>query len=200
MTIHSRLKQKMSNSPVLGYYNPEEELVLQVDSPEKGLGAVLLQEGKPLEYASRNLRTNERKWSQLEKETLAIVFGLEKFDQYTYGRKVIIHNDHKPLEQILSKPLSQATRRVQSLMMRIFRYDYEFVWTKGEKLYLADTLSRAYLEVQGNEPDTRICTFEKQDIPDERIQEIQEATKMMNSHKFVFITFEMVGLTTNMKC
>ena len=101
-----RLKQKMSNSPVLGYYNPEEELVLQVDSSEKGLGAVLLQEGKPLEYPSRNLRTNERKWSQLEKETLAIVFGLEKFDQYTYGRKVIIHNDHKPLEQILSKPLS----------------------------------------------------------------------------------------------
>ena len=44
-----RLKQKMSNSPVLGYYNPEEELVLQVDSSEKGLGAVLLQEGKPLE-------------------------------------------------------------------------------------------------------------------------------------------------------
>ena len=77
----------MSNSPVLGYYNPEEELVLQVDSSEKGLGAELLQEGKPLEYASRNLRTNERKWSQLEKETLAIVFGLEKFDQYTYGRK-----------------------------------------------------------------------------------------------------------------
>ena len=62
-------------------------------------------------------------------------------------------------------------------MMRIFRYDYELVWTKGEKLYLADTLSRAYLEVQGNEPDTRICAFEKQDIPDERIQEIQEATQ-----------------------
>jgi transposase InsO family protein len=171
-----KLKHKLCNSPVLAYYDPDKELVLQVDSSDKGLGAVLLQEGKPIEYASRNLRTNERGWSQLEKETLAVVFGLEKFDQYTYGRKVRIQNDHKPLESILAKPLSQATKRVQSLMMRIFRYDYEFEWIKGEKLYLADTLSRAYLEIQGDKPDPRICSIAPMEIPDKRVVEIKQAT------------------------
>ena len=171
-----QLKEKLSNSPVLTFYDPEKPLVLQVDSSEKGLGAVLLQDGKPVEYASRNLRSNERGWSQLEKETLAVVYGLEKFDQYTYGRKVIVHNDHKPLEIILAKPISQATKRVQALMMRIFRYDYEFIWMKGEKLYLADTLSRAYLEIQGDGPDPRICSFESFKLPDERMKEIQIAT------------------------
>ena len=61
--------------------------------------------------------------------------------------------------------------------MRIFRYDHEFVWKAGEKLYLADTLNRAYLEVQGEEPDMRICTFEKEEIPDQRMRKIQEQTE-----------------------
>ena len=109
MTTIPITKLSINHSPQTNSLTP----VLQVDSSEKGLGAALLQNGKPLEYASRNLGSNKRRWSQIEKETLAIVYGLEKFDQFTHGRKVIIHNDHKPLMQILSKPLSQATKRVQ---------------------------------------------------------------------------------------
>ncbi|XP_068227945.1 uncharacterized protein [Palaemon carinicauda] len=90
------------------------ELVLQEDTSENGLRAVLLQNGRPIEYASRNLRSNERGWSQFEKNTgTVIVIGLEKFDHYTFGRKVTIHNDHKLLEVILTKPLSQATNLVE---------------------------------------------------------------------------------------
>ena len=77
-----QLKEKCY--PVLTFYDPDKPLVLQVDSSEKGLSAVLLQDVKPIEYASRNLRSNEKGWSQLEKETLAVVYGLERFDQYTY--------------------------------------------------------------------------------------------------------------------
>ena len=71
-----------------------------------------MQNGKPIEYTSQNLRLNERNWAQIEKETLALVYGLEKFDQFTYGRKVVVHNDHKPLAAILSKPLSHAPKRL----------------------------------------------------------------------------------------
>ena len=74
---------------------------MQVDSSKDGLGAALMQDGKPIEYASRALTPAERNWAQIEKETLAVVFGLERFDQYTYGRKVIVQNDHKPLTSIL---------------------------------------------------------------------------------------------------
>ena len=171
-----KLKKKLSESPVLVFYDPDKALILQADSSEGGLGAVLLQEGRPIEYASRALRSNERNWSQLEKEALAVVFGLERFDQYTYGRKVIVHNDHKPLENILRKPLGQATKRIQSLMMRMFRYDFEFLWFKGNELYLADTLSRAYPENLTDLPDSRILMVEAIKIPDCRMEEIRQAT------------------------
>ena len=161
----SRLKRKLSETPVLAYYNPDETLVLQVDSSRDGLGAALTHNDKPIEHASRNLRSNERNWARIEKETLALVYGLEKFDQYTYGRKVVVHNDHKSLAAILSKPLSHAPRRLQSLMMRLYRYDIEFHYAKGVQLYLADTLSRAYLHTE--EKDMHIMMAESVKIQDQ---------------------------------
>jgi hypothetical protein len=145
------VKKKITEAPVLAYFDPDEELVLQVDSSKDGLGATLMQNGRPLEYASRALTPAERNWAQLEKEALAVVWGLERFDQYTYGRKVHVQNDHRPLASILKKPLSQASRRMQTLMMRLYRYDITFEYVKGTQLYIADTLSRAYLPHVGDE-------------------------------------------------
>lgn len=79
----------------------------------------MLQDGKPVEFASRALRQSERNWAQIEKEALSMLYGLERFDQYTYGRKVIVQNDHKPLAAILRKPLSRAPKRLQDIMMKL---------------------------------------------------------------------------------
>ena len=73
----------------------------RVDNSQNGLGAALLQSGQPIEFASRSFSHSERKWAQIKKEALAVLYGLEKFDQYTYGRKIIVQNNHKPLEIIL---------------------------------------------------------------------------------------------------
>ena len=97
--------------------------MIQVDSSKHGIGAVLLQEGRPIEYASRALTPSERNWAQIEKEALSVLYGLERFDQYTYGRPVKAENDHKPLVSILRKPLSQAPKHLQDIMMRYHRYD-----------------------------------------------------------------------------
>ena len=134
----------MLSLQVLAFYDQEADLVLQVDSSKDGLGAALLQNDQPIEYAFRALTKTERNWAQIEKELLSVVFGLERFDQYMYGRKVIIHNDHRPLETILKKPLSQAPKRLQALAMRINRYDIEFSYVPGSALVIADTLNRAY--------------------------------------------------------
>ena len=72
-----------------------------------------------------------------------IAFTNERFDQYTYGRKVIVHNDHKPLAAILSKPLSRVPKRLQDIMMKLFRYDIDSV--KGVNFIVADALSRAFV-------------------------------------------------------
>lgn len=76
------------------------ELILQCDASETGLGAALTQNGRPVAYGSRALTQTERGYAQIEKECLAIVFGMEKFHQYTYGRPVNVQSDHKPLETI----------------------------------------------------------------------------------------------------
>jgi hypothetical protein len=173
------LKKNLTESPVLAYFDSSKEVRIQVDSSKDGIGAVLLQDGRPVEYASRALTPSERNWAQIEKESLSVLFGLERFDQYTYGRPVIVENDHKPLAAILKKPLSMAPKRLQDIMMRFYRYDVEFVFVKGVNLVLADTLSRAYLDTSIGNLDERarimsVNTFG--DIPDARLEEIREAT------------------------
>ena len=79
----NNIKQSVCEAPVLAYYDPTKQLVIQCDASEKGLGAALLQDGKPLAYASRALTDPETRYAQIEKELLAIVNAVEKFNQYS---------------------------------------------------------------------------------------------------------------------
>ena len=90
------IKKLITESPVLAYYNPNDELVIQCDSSDLGLGAALIQNGRPTAYASRSLTDTESRYAIIEKEMLAIIFALEKWHQFTYSRQVTIHLDHKP--------------------------------------------------------------------------------------------------------
>ena len=92
------VKRLVTTATVLSYYDPKAELEIQCDASQTVLGAALLQRGRPIAYTSRALTETERRYAQIEKEMLAIVFSLEKFHQYTYGRHVKIQSDHKPLE------------------------------------------------------------------------------------------------------
>ena len=92
------IKHAISQPPMLAFFNQNLDLVPQVDSSKDDIGAVLLQNDQPIEYTSRALTKSERNRALIGKELLS---GLERFDQYTYGRKVLIHNDHRPLETIL---------------------------------------------------------------------------------------------------
>jgi len=130
--------------PLLKYYEREKDLVIQCDASEVCLGAALLQDGRPLAYATRALTAAERNYAQIEKELLSIVFLTERFHQYMYGRSVIVESDHKPLETILAKPLVSAPKRLQRMILRLQRYDLDVRYKKESELHLADTLSRHY--------------------------------------------------------
>ena len=159
----------------LAYFNNDKEVHLQVDSSKDGIGAVLLQDGRPIEFASKALSNTQRRWAQIEKELLAVVVGLERFDQYTYGRKVYVQNDHKPLANILKKPLSETPRRLQNLLMRLHRYDIDFQYIEGPKLLMADTLSRAVgLEKPHEITELNISTVSS--ISDQILAKIRQAT------------------------
>ena len=100
------MKKHLSESPVLKYYNVNEEVTIQCEASETGLGAVLMQEGQPVCYASRALTDTETTYAQIENELLAIVRSYHKFDQYIYGRDIVhVESDHEPLQAVFKKPI-----------------------------------------------------------------------------------------------
>ena len=106
------IKKLISTTPVLRYYVPNKELVIQWDASQKGFGAALMQSDKPIAYACQALTETETRYIQIEKEALSIVFALGKFHQYTFGRKIVIESDHKPLEMISFGLLCRAQKRL----------------------------------------------------------------------------------------
>lgn len=95
----SKVKDTLSRAPVHKFFDAKKKLTLQCDASFTGLGACLMQYNHPIAYASRSLTATEQNYAQIEKKTLAAVFGMEHFENYTYGRHVTIQSDHNPLEK-----------------------------------------------------------------------------------------------------
>jgi hypothetical protein len=146
-----KIKEILSTNRVLRYYDVTKPVILQTDASSKGLGAVLLQDGFPIAYASRSMTATQVRYAQIEKELLAVVFACERFHQYIYGKTVEVHSDHKPLESILKKPLATAPARLQRMLLRLQKYDINLVYKQGKLLQVADTLSRAQLAETANQ-------------------------------------------------
>ena len=141
------IKAAITQAPVLRYYSLNDEVTLQCDASDTGLGAALLQLQQPVSFSLRALTQTETRYAQIEKELLAIVFACEKFDKYIFGRDVVhVETDHKPLEEIFKKSLCDAPARLQRMLLRLQHYNLDVKYKKGPLMYIADTLSRAYLD------------------------------------------------------
>ena len=102
---------------------PNKELTLENDASEYGLGSALMQDGKPVVFASRALSSAERNYAQIEQEVLAVLFRLQRFHHYTYGRLTHVITDDKPLVTIVQKPLSKEPRRLQAMLLMTQEYN-----------------------------------------------------------------------------
>lgn len=175
------VKKQIAAETTLRYYDSSKELTLQCDASDSGLGAALIQDGGPIAYASRTMTDTERRYAQIEKELLAVTFGLEKFHQYTYGRKVIVHSDHKPLEIIMKKSLHAAPKRLQRMLLRLQVYDIDLCYKPGKELWLADTLSRAPLHSTAKSPVEEhiehVNMVQYLPISEPRLREIRQHTE-----------------------
>ena len=140
----NELKKCISSPPVLAYYNPKLPVTISADASQNGLGCVCLQEGKPIAYASRSLTETEKRYAQIEKELLALLYACTKFDQYIFGRHVNAETDHQPLVTIMKKTIHNATPRIQKMILKLQRYNISLVYKRGKDLLIADALSRAY--------------------------------------------------------
>ena len=125
-----KVKEILTNSPVLALYNPNLETVVSADASSYGLGAVLLQKQdtgdfKPVVYISRSLSTAEARYAQIEKESLAFTWACERLADYLIGLKFHIETDHKPLVPLFStKNLEELPIRVQRFRMRMMRFEF----------------------------------------------------------------------------
>ena len=108
-----------------------------------------MENGQTVAYASRSMTETETHYAQIEKEMLAIVFAVERFEQCVYGRPVKVESDNKPLESIFKKSLTSAPKRLQCMLLRLQKFDLDVSYKRGTEMVLADTLSRAH-RVQGD--------------------------------------------------
>ena len=136
------IKDEIAAASTLQFYASSEPLILQVDSSLKGLGAALIQTQGPVAFASKALTDAETRYSNIERELLAVVFGLERFHHYAYGREVIVETDHRPLESIFQKHLHAAPPRLARMLLRLQPYRLDVRYKPGTQIPLADALSR----------------------------------------------------------
>ena len=154
------IKTKISEKTTLAYYDPAKEIVLQVDASMKGLGATLLQEGKPIAFASKALTDTESRYANIERELLAVVYGCERFHTYLYGQSFVAETDHKPLESIQLKHLTSAPPRLQRMLLRLQPYDITIRYRPGSQMQIADALSRLSPEETAPIPDLNVQVHE----------------------------------------
>jgi hypothetical protein len=143
-------KKALQTDSLLVHCDSSKPLLLACDASQYGLGAVLSHifensEERPIAFMSRTLTPAEKNYSQLEKEGLAIIFGVKKFHNYLFGRHFTIESDHKPLSYLFheSRGISpMASSRIQRWALTLSAYHYSIRYKPGTTLNNADALSR----------------------------------------------------------
>ena len=103
------IKKEIVKAPILAYYDPNKEIILQTDTSIKGIGACIMQQGNPVYFASKVLTETQKGYVAIELESLEVVWAMEKFRHFLYSTHFILETDQKSLEIILLKSLNQAT-------------------------------------------------------------------------------------------
>ena len=163
----NEIKQELRSSKLISYYDPDPTTptILQWDASQTGIRAWLRQldsQGNEhiVAMTSRSLTEAEFRYSNIERECLAILYGLEKFEYYLLGRGVMVETDHSPLEQIFKKNINETPSKLQRLLLRCLRFDVHVQYKQGRSISVADALSRVCHRKAGQKPrarDRRLC-------------------------------------------
>ncbi|XP_065185812.1 uncharacterized protein K02A2.6-like [Sycon ciliatum] len=143
-------KSLLLSEPIRIHYDPSLPIVVSCDASPYGVGAVLshvLPDGsdRPVAFASRTLSSCEKNYSQLDREALAMVFGVSKFHKYIFGRNFTLQTDHKPLLGLFDpdRPIPvQSSGRIQRWALKLANYEFVLEYKPGKQNGCADGLSR----------------------------------------------------------
>lgn len=147
-TAFEEIKKELANGKFLIHFDSRKQPILCTDASDVGIAGVLCHEIdgvlRPVSFKSRSLSTAEKRYPILHRELLAVVYAVDKYYKYIYGRKVILFTDHKPLVPIIKNGLAVATvdNRVHRYLFRLNSYDLEPFHKPGKLNILADYASR----------------------------------------------------------
>ena len=133
---------KKAQSKPLGYYDRKKAVIVQADASLRGLGTCLIQDDRPIAFASKSLTGVESQYANIERELLAIIFACIWFNTYLQGCRFTVQSEHKPLEMIHLKSMYNAPPQLQRMLLQLQKYDMEIKYKPGSEMLLADTLSR----------------------------------------------------------
>lgn len=197
-TAFESAKCLLTSDMTLTHYSLEKEVHMICDASEYGVGAVLvhkMEDGteKPIIMSSRTLQPHERRYAQLDKEALAIMFGLKKFRQYILGRKFVIFTDHKPLLGIFGrgKPIPELVSvRMLRWALTLNTFDYELKYRPGSQMGDADSLSRwptPHIEKEDEEEEVMLIEHMDIDIVPGMISKETEKDIILKKVKFFLL-------------
>lgn len=153
------LKNTVCNLTTLAYPDPQAPFDLHTDASNVGIGAVLVQNGRPVAFASRSITSAEKNYHTTELECLAVVWALEYFYCYLYGSMFTIYTDHMALKSILTTKMPRG--RISRWIMTIQNYTFNIVHKKGIHNIDADALSRKYQQNDQEINDVNILQLDK---------------------------------------
>ncbi|KAJ8751592.1 hypothetical protein K2173_016841 [Erythroxylum novogranatense] len=136
----NHLKQVMSHAPILRLPNFSQVFVIECDASGKGIGAVLMQEKRPIAFFSETLKGSSLKLSTYEKEMLAVVKSVRKWRPYLLGNSFVVRTDHKSLKYLLEQRISTPAQ--SRWLPKLMGYDYRIEYMRGAENQAADALSR----------------------------------------------------------
>ena len=155
--LFMKVKSLIKVDICMKFYNDTKLLYLETDASRVGLGAALLQLYSntschkdmtpdntilhPIAFASKSLTGAEQRYSNIEREALGILHGLEKFHHYCFSREVLIITDHKPLVSICKKDVSTLLQHKQCILLKIHQYRVQIIYKPGPGIFIADWLS-----------------------------------------------------------
>jgi hypothetical protein len=144
-----QIMKYLTTQPVLKHFDPGAPTKVVTDASKEGLGAVLMQksgDGKwfPVKYASRTTTPTEYRWAPIIKlELLAECYAMERYYVYTWGRRILVESDHRPLIGIMAKSINECSPRLQRMRLRLLRFDFDVSYVLGKTNWIADSLSRS---------------------------------------------------------
>lgn len=160
------IKGTISDKSTLQYFDTNKPVTLEVDASQRGLGVAVLQDNHPVAYASRALTDTQSRYSNIEREMLAIVFGCERFHHLLYGKSFTVITDHKPLVTIHQKPIHAAPARLQRMLLRIQGYNVSITYRPGTQMIVADALSRLPNPNKSGDMDTNVIVHTIDENPE----------------------------------